>query len=58
MFNYYYQIRSWLKPRITLFGNALLEFGRGFREGKNAPAINLDLKAFLKDDSHGSNDKQ
>jgi hypothetical protein len=41
-------LRRWLTPRIALFSGALVEFGRGFREGKNAPDIKLDLASLLK----------
>ncbi len=47
-------VRRWLAPRLALFSAALVEFGRGFREGKNAPEVKLDLTRLFKADTDKS----
>jgi hypothetical protein len=42
--------RRWIAPRLALFSGALIEFGRGFREGKNAPAPKMDLRGLFKEE--------
>jgi hypothetical protein len=32
---------KWIAPKIALVSEALLQFGRGYREGKNAPEIDV-----------------
>ncbi len=39
--------RRWIAPRLALFSDALLEFGKGFREGKNVPDAKIDIKEWL-----------
>ena len=34
---------------MALLGNAMVEFGKGYREGRNAPVGDFDFKGFLKE---------
>lgn len=51
-------LRRWLAPRLHLVGSALLEFGRGYRTGRDKPIAKIDVRKFLSgDDAENSGKK-
>ena len=40
---------DWITPKVLLASKALFEFGRGFREGRKAPAFDIDFLSIFKE---------
>ena len=43
-------LRTWVGPKMALMSEAMMEFGKGFREGKNAPETKIDIKEWIRRD--------
>ncbi len=39
--------KKWMAERMALFSDVLIQFGTGFREGKNAPDNKIDWKDWM-----------
>ena len=50
--------RKWVAPRLALFSGALVEFGRGFREGKNVPDPKIDLTSLFRTEQKDRTNKK